>query len=252
MKYTRTEIDEAIHSIESIKAKCEKVLQKLKKDTSQWTLTVRRIKAFEIALKALNTKVNIAILVSGGGTNMMSVIEAIERRELNARIALVVASNHTAGAIAKAKVKKIPTEVCALSDYSSREERDQAILAHLKKHNVQLVVLAGYLGIVTNCLLDTYKGKIINIHPSLLPKHGGAGMHGLTVHESVIRAGDKITGATVHYVSAEIDGGDIILQRSLPVLDSDTPETLAKRVLEKVEHGLLVDAIDKILREEER
>jgi len=192
---------------------------------------------------------NIAILVSGGGTNMMSVIEAAKRREIKARVALVISSNYQAGAIAKADSENIPVEVCALSDFQTREQRDMEIIGHLSEYNIDLIVLAGYLGILTDCLLDACKGKIkiINIHPSLLPKHGGAGMHGLAVHKSVLEAGDKETGATVHYVGAEIDGGEIILQRSIPVLPDDTPETMSNRVLEKVEHNLLVDAIKIVL-----
>ena len=190
---------------------------------------------------------NIAIMVSGSGTNMTAVIDAVERKELAANVVLVISSNHNAGAVGKARDKGIEAVVASVGDYGSREKRDEAVLDKLTKHRVDLVVLAGYLGIITDCLLDKYNNRIINIHPSLLPKHGGAGMHGLNVHKSVLEAGDSITGATVHYVGHEIDGGDIILQRSIAVSKNDTPQELAKRVLEKVEHGLLIDAIKIVL-----
>jgi len=190
---------------------------------------------------------NIAILVSGSGTNMTAVIEAAERGEIPARVVLAVSSNKDAGAIDRARARGIPVEVCTLSDYASRDQRDEAIAAALRKYDVQLVVLAGYLGILTPVILKKYEGKIINIHPSLLPSHGGFRMFGLAVHESVIAAGDAVTGATVHYVGEKIDGGDIILQRSCPVVPGDTAESLQKKVLETIEHKLLVDAIKLVI-----
>jgi len=205
-------------------------------------------KEIERKAKHLSSKqINIAIMISGSGTNMMAVIEAVKQGVLNAKVVLVVASSYRAEGAEKSRMLDIPTVVCPLDDYKSREKRDKAILKQLIENEVELVVLAGYLGILTDCLLDGFKGRIINIHPSLLPKHGGAGMYGLAVHKSVIDAGDKETGATVHYVGKEIDGGEIIMQRSIPVLSGDTPEILANRVLRKVEHGLLVDAIYKVI-----
>jgi len=190
---------------------------------------------------------NIAILVSGSGSNMTAVIEAVGRGEIPARVVLVVSSNKEAGAIEKARARGIPAIVCALADYGSREERDAAIIKALREHNAGLVVLAGYLGILTPQLIKEF--RIINIHPSLLPKHGGAGMYGIKVHESIIAAGDAVAGATVHFVTEEIDGGDIVMQRSCKVLPDDTAESLQKRVLETIEHKLLIDAIKKVIEE---
>ena len=197
----------------------------------------------------------IAILVSGSGSNMMAVIEAVEARALDARVVVVISSNSGAGALIKAKAHGIETVVCALEDtppditklHLRREARDGMIVSKLNETGAELVVLAGYLGILTPELINTYEGRIINIHPSLLPKHGGVGMYGINVHKSVIEAGDEVSGATVHYVVDDVDGGEIILQRECEVLPSDTPEILQQRVLNTVEHSLLVDAIRLVL-----
>ena len=119
------------------------------------------------------------------------------------------------------------------------------------RYGVDLIVLAGYLGILTDPLLDWYAGKIINIHPALLPKFGGKGMYGLNVHKAVIEAGETVSGATVHYSVKEIDAGAIILQRSLDVLPDDTPESLQKRILEQIEHPLLVEAVAMLCAQED-
>lgn len=172
---------------------------------------------------------------------MQAVINACQSGRLNAEVAAVVASNDSAGGIEKAKYMGIPAYV-----HSQRQTRDVEIMTLAKVLKVDLIVLAGYLGIVSPLLINAYKNKIINVHPSLLPKHGGKEMYGIRVHESVIASGDKKSGATVHYVDEGIDEGDIILQRSVDVLDGDNAEDLQKRVLE-VEHELLVEAIEKIM-----
>ncbi|MCL2555687.1 MAG: phosphoribosylglycinamide formyltransferase [Firmicutes bacterium] len=181
------------------------------------------------------------ILISGGGSNMQAVIDACESAKLNAEVVAVVSSNANALGIERAAKKGVDTYV-----FINKEDRDRKILAIAKEKNVDYIVLAGYLGIITPLLIDAYKNKIINIHPSLLPKHGGKGMYGIKVHESVINSGDSISGATVHFVNEGIDEGSIILQRETDVLDGDSLEDLQKRVLE-IEHELLIEALQKIL-----
>ena len=143
----------------------------------------------------------------------------------------------------------IPCKTFTLKEYGDHENRDKAILAELKANNIDLIVLAGYLSIVTPVLVNEYERKIINIHPSLIPKHCGVGYYGIKVHESVINSGDTESGATVHFVDCGADTGEIIEQVKVQVLEGDTPESLQKRVLEK-EHILLPNVVAKLCREE--
>ena len=184
-----------------------------------------------------------AVLVSGGGTNMQAVMDKIDAGEINAEIVAVVSSNANSCALTRAASRNIPAYICALKDYKGREERDAEILRILKKYCADFVLLAGYLGILTERLLSECENHIINIHPSLLPSFGGAGFHGLKVHEAALRRGVKITGATVHFVSREVDGGIIILQKAVPVLPNDTPETLQKRVMLEAEYSIFPEAV---------
>ncbi len=191
---------------------------------------------------------NIAIFISGGGSDMQSVIDACQKNQINGKIVAVVANKSDIFGLERAKKHNIPTQVFELKNYTSTLERDQAIIQYLLPLNIDLIVLAGYLSILTPTLIEKYKGKIINIHPSLIPKHCGIGMYGLKVHKSVLQAKDKVSGATVHYVDEGADTGQIIAQEIVDVFEDDTPETLQARVLEK-EHILLPSVVAKLCEE---
>ena len=179
----------------------------------------------------------LAVLASGGGSNLQSIIDAIEIGKLDSKIICVISNKENAHALERARAHKIE------AIYINSNNYDDKLLETLKDRDIDLVVLAGYLKIVRPEMIDAYPNKIVNIHPSLLPKYGGQGYYGIHVHKAVVEAGDKISGATVHFVDKGIDTGEIILQRSIEVLESDTPETLQKRVLEEVEHKIFVEAI---------
>lgn len=181
----------------------------------------------------------IAVLVSGGGTNLQSIIDAVENKILQSEIVCVISNKETAYGLERARRHNIPAyHLDPKSGYY-----DEALLELLQSKEIDLVVLAGYLKILDESLVENYRGRIINIHPSLLPKFGGMGYYGIRVHEAVLAAGEKESGATVHYVDIGVDTGEIILQRSLEVLAEDTPETLQKRILAEIEHKILVEAI---------
>ncbi|MCH5161572.1 MAG: phosphoribosylglycinamide formyltransferase [Clostridiales bacterium] len=186
---------------------------------------------------------NIAVMFSGGGTDFQSLIDGEKAGKFDGKIVVSICSNHKAYGITRAENAGIDCRICSLNDYDDAVARDMAVCDILDSYNVDLVVLAGYLGIVTSALLDKYAGRIINIHPALLPKYGGKGMYGLNVHKAVIAAGEKKSGATVHYVDGGTDTGEIIMQRSLDVLPDDTPESLQQRILNEIEHKLLVEAV---------
>jgi len=195
--------------------------------------------------------INITVMVSGGGTNLQELIGGVaDGRIAEARIALVLSSKDGVFALERARRAGIKTVVVSKEDYSGEEERADAILAALREAGTDLVVMAGYMSIVHKKVCAAYAGRIINIHPALLPKFGGVGYYGLRVHRAVLEAGESETGATVHYVDDEgVDSGDIIKQRSVPVFESDTPETLQKRVLEEVEHVIIVEATDLVVKD---
>ncbi len=185
----------------------------------------------------------LALLVSGSGTNMQAIMDACASGEINGRIAVVISSNHEAYALVRAEGAKIPNYVCCKKDFRSAEARDREILRLLKMYDVDYVILAGYLGILSQFIIDEYPNRIVNIHPSLLPKFGGKDHYGIKVHAAVIAAGETESGATAHFVSAEIDGGPIIRQEKLPVYKGDKPEDLQKRILNQIEHPMLVSVI---------
>lgn len=181
---------------------------------------------------------NIAVFVSGGGSDMQSVIDACERGEINGRVVAVIAGKSGIYAIERAKIHNIECKVFSLKEYGTAEDKDRAIVDYLKPFNIDLIVLAGYLSIVSRPLLDIYEGRIINIHPSLIPAYCGMGMYGLRVHRAVIEGGESISGCTVHFVDGGADTGKIIEQVEVSVLPNDTPESLQSRILEQ-EHILL-------------
>jgi len=185
----------------------------------------------------------ISVMVSGGGSNLQAVMDAIDCGQIkDAEIVQVISSNPTAFALKRAAKHNIKGLVIGKKEFPIEEERNAAILNALKKENTDLIVLAGYMNILAPDLVKEYKGRIINIHPSLIPKFCGEGFYGLKVHEAVIKAGEKESGATVHYVDEGIDTGEVIIQEKLRVGPGDTPEILAARVLE-IEHRILPKAI---------
>jgi phosphoribosylglycinamide formyltransferase-1 len=191
-------------------------------------------------------KFGISVLVSGGGTNLQAVIDAVLSGEmLDSEIRLVISSRADAYALKRAENAGIPTLVIARGEYEHASELSIAILDALDSADTDLVILAGYMSILPSEIIQAYSGRIINIHPSLIPKHCGKGYYGIRVHESVLAAGDNESGATAHYVDEGVDTGKIIVQEKVPVLDGDTAETLAARVL-AVEHRILVKAVNMV------
>ena len=189
-------------------------------------------------------------MVSGGGTNLQALIDGVaDGRIAGARIALVLSSKDGVYALERAKNAGIPTIVISKEAFENDEKKADAILAALSDAQTDLVVTAGYMSIIHKKVCAAYAGRLINIHPALLPKHGGVGYYGLRVHRAVLEAGEAETGATVHYVDTEgVDSGEIIMQRSIAVRPDDTPETLQRRVLDEVEHSLIVDATALVVK----
>lgn len=189
----------------------------------------------------------IAVLVSGGGTNLQALLDAEARGENpHGAVSLVVASRQGVYALERARRAGVATAVVARRGHPSSEAFDAALLAVLKAHGIGLVVLAGFLSILGPSVVAAYPGRIVNVHPSLIPSFCGAGFYGLRVHEAALRAGVKVTGATVHLVSEVCDGGRILLQKAVDVLPGDTPETLQKRVMEEAEWVILPRAVAQL------
>jgi phosphoribosylglycinamide formyltransferase-1 len=186
----------------------------------------------------------IAVLVSGGGTDLQSVIDAVENKYIDGKIEMVIGSRDNIYALERAKKHNIDTFVVSRREYG---EKSSDKILELTKGKVDLIVLAGFLAILDGEILKEFDNKIINIHPSLIPSFCGPGMYGLKVHEAVIKSGVRFSGCTVHFVNSEVDGGAILLQEAVPVYFEDDAETLQKRILEK-EHIILPKAI-KLLSE---
>lgn len=187
---------------------------------------------------------NIVVLVSGGGTNLQALLDAKERGELpNGRIVCVIASRPDAYALERASRHGIPTAVVRRRDFASLAEADDTLLALLAQYQADLIVLAGYLSILSETVVRRYPNRILNIHPALIPSFCGPGFYGLHVHEAVLKRGVKLTGATVHFVNEIADGGPILLQKAVEVKEGDTPETLQRRVMEEAEWKLLPKAV---------
>jgi len=186
----------------------------------------------------------IGVMVSGGGTNLQAILDKINNGALpDCQIVTVVSSNPSAFALERARKNNIPAKVISRKNFSSIEDYDDAILAHMRSHDVQLVVLAGFLSQLGEKFVNAYKNAIINVHPSLIPSFCGKGYYGLIPHIKALEYGVKITGATVHFVELDYDSGPIILQKAVEVLPGDTPETLQKRVMEQAEWEILPEAI---------
>ena len=190
---------------------------------------------------------DIVCLVSGGGTNLAAIIKAIEEKQIkNVRIKAVISNNSDAYALERAKNAGIDAKCISPKNFLNRDEFNKALLDELKRLNPDLIVLAGFLVNISEDIVKAFENKIINIHPSLIPSFCGKGYYGLKVHESALKRGVKVTGATVHFVDAGIDTGRIILQKAVDIHPEDDAKSLQKRVMEEAEWIILPKAIEKI------
>ena len=202
----------------------------------------------------MKNKAKIAVLVSGGGTNLQALIDAQQSRIINSgRIALVVSNNSSAYALTRAENAGIPAAVVLKKECADQAEFENRILKLLEENKIDMIVLAGFMSILSADFVSHYPERIINVHPSLIPSFCGEGFYGLRVHRAALDYGVKVTGATVHFVNEIPDGGKIILQKAVDVEDGDTPEILQKRVMEQAEWKILPQATElvsaKILKE---
>lgn len=193
-------------------------------------------------------KARIAVLVSGGGTNLQALIDAQARGEIpHGSLSLVLSNKDNAYALERAKKAGIPATVVTKESYGADQQRfEEAIVQKLCLYDIDFVILAGFMAILSKNFTDKYPQRILNIHPSLIPAFCGAGFYGLRVHQAALEKGVKVTGATVHYVNEIPDGGEILLQKAVEVLPGDTPEILQKRVMEQAEWRLLPRAAELV------
>lgn len=186
----------------------------------------------------------IAVLVSGGGTNLQALLDAEKRGEIpGGKITAVISSSEGAYALERAKNAGVPGHVIKRKDYASNQAMTVALTEKLKELGIDLVVLAGFMTILTEEMVKAYPNAIINVHPALIPSFCGEGFYGLHVHEKALEYGVKVSGATVHFVSEECDGGPIILQKAVDVMEGDTPETLQRRIMEQAEWVIMPKAV---------
>lgn len=189
----------------------------------------------------------VAVLVSGGGTNLQAIIDGVESGKVtNTQIKVVISNNRNAYALTRAREHQIPAVCIAPKDYETREQFNDALLNYLLKEEVDLIVLAGYLVVLPEKIIQAFRYRIINIHPSLIPSFCGKGYYGLKVHEAALARGVKVSGATVHFVDEGTDTGPILMQKAVTVRADDTPQTLQRRIMEEAEWVLLPAAIDAI------
>lgn len=191
-------------------------------------------------------KIKIAVLVSGGGTNLQALIDAQGSVLCSGEIALVISNARGAYALERAKKAGIPTETILKKELGSQEAFEEKLKEILTAHNIDLIILAGFMTILTEGFTSAYPKRILNVHPSLIPSFCGAGYYGLKVHEEALKYGVKVTGATVHFVNEIPDGGQIIAQKAVDILPDDTPETLQHRVMEQAEWVLLPQAAETV------
>lgn len=192
----------------------------------------------------------VVVMVSGGGTNLQAIIDAVNNKEItNAEIVGVISNNYGVYSLERAKNAGIDAKVVSPKDYENRAAFNDALLNTVNEYKPDLVVLAGFLVVIPEKMIDEYENRIINIHPSLIPSFCGKGMYGLKVHEAALEKGVKVTGATVHFVNEIPDGGNIILQKAVLIKDGDTPEILQKRVMEQAEWKLLPKAVEMIAKD---
>jgi phosphoribosylglycinamide formyltransferase-1 len=189
----------------------------------------------------------VAVLVSGGGTNLQAILDAIDNGTItNAKVEVVISNNKNAYALERVKNHGIEALCISPKDYETRDAFNEAFLEKLDSYNPDLIVLAGFLVVIPEQMIAKYRNRIINIHPSLIPSFCGTGYYGLKVHEGVLNRGVKVTGATVHFVDEGTDTGPIILQKAVEVQQDDTPEILQRRVMEQAEWIIMPKAIDLI------
>ena len=187
---------------------------------------------------------NVAVLVSGGGTNLQAILDAETRGENpHGRVTLVVASKPGVYALERAALAGVESAVVRRKDYADSAAFDEALVSVLKEHHIDVVVLAGFLSVLGPAVIEAYRDRILNVHPSLIPSFCGPGFYGLRVHKAALARGVKVTGATVHLVNEECDGGPILLQKAVDILPDDTAETLQKRVMVEAEWQLLPKAV---------
>ena len=192
------------------------------------------------------SQIKIAVLVSGGGTNLQALIDAQGSVIQNGRISLVIANNPNAYALTRAANAGIPSMVITRKQCGSQDAFEQAVVAALEENGIDLIVLAGFMSILSEKFTSRYPERILNVHPSLIPSFCGEGYYGLRVHEEALAYGVKVTGATVHFVNEIPDGGKIILQKAVEILEGDTPEVLQKRVMEQAEWKILPAAVEMV------
>ncbi|WP_100065674.1 phosphoribosylglycinamide formyltransferase [Miniphocaeibacter massiliensis] len=188
---------------------------------------------------------NIAVMVSGGGTNLQSIIDAVKSGVLKSKVKVVISNNKNAYGLIRAKKENIESIHISKKDFKNSAEYEKELLKILKDREIDLIVLAGYLGIIPESIVSEFKDKIINIHPSLIPSFCGKDFYGIKVHEKALERGVKITGATTHFVDSGIDTGKIIKQKAIEIKEGTTAKELQEQVLE-VEHKILVESIKNI------
>lgn len=189
----------------------------------------------------------VGVLVSGGGTNLQAILNAIDQGTItNAQVEVVISNNQGAYALERARNHGIKALCISPKQFDTREAFNSALLEGLEEYNLDLIVLAGFLVTIPPAMIERYRNRIINIHPSLIPSFCGVGYYGLKVHEAALARGVKVTGATVHFVDEGVDSGPIILQKAVEVLPGDTPKQLQQRVMEEAEWKILPKAIDMI------
>ena len=195
----------------------------------------------------MSGKAKIAVLVSGGGTNLQALINAQNKGIINSgEIKLVVSNNSNAYALERAKKADIDTAVVLKKDFATQLDFEAKIIEKLEEYSIDLIVLAGFMSILSESFTSRYSNRIINVHPSLIPSFCGKGFYGLKVHEEALKKGVKVTGATVHFVNEIPDGGEIILQKAVNIKEEDTPETLQKRVMRLAEWKILPAAVEQV------
>lgn len=189
----------------------------------------------------------VGVLVSGGGTNLQAILDAIDCGAItNAKVEVVISNNPGAYALERAKTHGIAAECVSPKDFEDREQFNRALVEKADSYGLDLIVLAGFLVKIPSEMIEKYRNRIINIHPSLIPSFCGVGFYGLKVHEAALKRGVKLTGATVHFVDEGMDSGPIILQKAVEVKKGDTPEILQRRVMEEAEWKILPEAINMI------
>lgn len=192
-------------------------------------------------------KAKVAVLVSGGGTNLQALIDAEKAGNMpSVELALVISNNRSAYALTRAEQARIETAIIVRKEFASQDAFEAAMTEELEKQQIDFIIMAGFMSILSKNFTDRYPERIINIHPSLIPSFCGKGFYGLHVHEAALAYGVKVTGATVHFVNEIPDGGRIIRQKAVEVMESDTPEVLQKRVMEQAEWKILPQAAEEV------